>query len=398
MNKHFLCKLDKQYSVSSEFSDSFCFRYTGWEILKPEIEISDIENIVTKKSFIIEVEHKRYLPHMLFYNFMPNDGYGNWLILHGDSSLKNQEGRFYRFINDEEKYINFTLFEVSPISHELSFLIDKRLVDEISLNSNNLTLPHSLSKSSIENPSFIGHHTGQGLFTSLKSGDNYVAHFDIGIGTPYKRDKNPYIKNYNGYLFKNIKERIIILSHWDSDHYRLASWKPILAEASWFFSLPFNVKACHIEMIRLITKKGKYRLIKNKISYSSSSLKISSMKVSGRSSNHYGLITWLKIHDKNILITGDTSYQALKNELNYPKKLLKDLNVVTVPHHGDFSSQYEVPKPSGNEPKSFFSAGDHKGYKHPTKESIRAHKALKWIEINTNKIKFMNKVIEIKLV
>lgn len=60
-------------------------------------------------------------------------------------------------------------------------------------------------------------------------------------------------------------------------------------------------------------------------------------------------------------------------------------DAVVVPHHGAAASANQIPPPANRDMSIyFFSAGDHKGYNHPTTVSMDNHVALGYVKIENH--------------
>lgn len=217
---------------------------------------------------------------------------------------------------------------------------------------------------------------GQGMCSLLCNGEiGYL--LDAGAGTPVLR------KDYqNGQMINdlskdivNLKELYLILSHLDSDHFRIIRWdSKILSKITTIF-IPFNLKWIDSNEKSIL---GKVKGIK-KLSITSPNLTLNAFRtehhLNSTEKNDNELVTYLMLENKSILYPGDYTYDKVARDSNKSIQNLQKLNydLLIVPHHGDKESQYKIPNPKNNSSRAYFSAGNHASWCHPTTESLSEH-------------------------
>ncbi|MDR7020215.1 hypothetical protein [Aeromonas salmonicida] len=220
---------------------------------------------------------------------------------------------------------------------------------------------------------------GQGMCSLLCDGDvGYL--LDAGAGTPITRknyiDKK--IKNELSNDIDKLNKLYLILSHLDSDHFRIIRWdSTILSKIDTIF-IPLNLKWVESNEKSI---SGKVAAI-NKLSVTSKNFILNAFRTehytSSAEKNDNELVTHLVLNNNNILYPGDYSYTKITKDKNTEISTLAELkyHLLLVPHHGDKDSQYKIPKPQNDSSLAYFSAGDHKSWCHPNTESLDEHKSL----------------------
>jgi len=221
---------------------------------------------------------------------------------------------------------------------------------------------------------------GQGMCSLLYSDSKKVGIlFDVGAGTPVKRpyyqDQQNKITNQLLDTISGLDEVILVLSHLDSDHYRLLHWDEVIRNKIQVVLLPSGQKW-------LDTKDPKF----TPASYGTSNFEIygdnfylevrrSNPPTRNKSKNHNCLVSYLALEDKCLLLPGDYTYKRMgKDRSPYIRSSIRyGFDFINVPHHGDKESGIRVPPAWKNNCEAFFSAGDHRRYKHPSQVSLEAH-------------------------
>lgn len=160
---------------------------------------------------------------------------------------------------------------------------------------------------------------------------------------------------------------VVILSHWDFDHYAMALWRaPELRNLQWYapkqdvgrntrrFQQQLGANLHFIEADRIGSKP--IRLFR------------CSGPLSDR--NASGYVMHVMKPRGPLLLTGDASYDVI------PPKLKRGLKGVTVPHHGGASSA-TPPKPSGWG-VAVASYGTPNKYRHPSEPFLDEHYSKQW--------------------
>lgn len=229
---------------------------------------------------------------------------------------------------------------------------------------------------------------GQGMCSLLCNGKvGYL--LDAGAGTPVLRGnyQNKSIKNELSNDVSMLEELYLILSHLDSDHFRIIRWDSgILSKITTIF-IPYHLKWIDSNETSIL---GKVKGIK-KLSVTSPNLTLNTFRtehhLNSTEKNDNELVTHLMLENKSILYPGDYTYDKIAKDSNDNTQSLQKLNydLLIVPHHGDKESQYKIPNPKDDSSRAYFSAGNHASWRHPTPESLNEHELLGYKNLVKNK-------------
>ncbi|MBC3420421.1 hypothetical protein [Pseudomonas sp. RW3S2] len=224
-------------------------------------------------------------------------------------------------------------------------------------------------------------HVGQGMCSLYSYGDQRYL-LDAGAGTPIKRevyrrrrfqDGTPFINELRTALGEN--EVIVIISHADSDHWRLLEWDLDLLNQAKVIYFPMGVTNLISRSKQLM---GKLQALADHTFRFDSVNALSVYRTSRANTDNNGsaLVAEAKCNGRNALVPGDYVYERIKSDSGADLAALahQAYHAVVVPHHGDSASSREVPtaqKSAG--PIAFFSAGTHPTYRHPRQVSLDAH-------------------------
>jgi beta-lactamase superfamily II metal-dependent hydrolase len=243
-------------------------------------------------------------------------------------------------------------------------------------------LPASLNSGNLRYQ-FHGIYVGQGMATCLveekRAGPTIF--FDLGGGTPLKKPDYP---RYSGKLRALLSKDggdFFILSHWDSDHWRIFCWDNLLQSKLQWYAPDTNISDPKFldPFLQSCLSSGKLKLVDASFATSVSGADGFECyrHIHKGKKNYDGIYTilYLTKEGKRLqsLMTGDLPYSKVLAHQGVAH-LNDKFNSVVVPHHGDGASRLAVPLPAL--PKlsiAFFSAGDHAGYNHPRAASINAH-------------------------
>lgn len=239
-------------------------------------------------------------------------------------------------------------------------------------------------KQSEMQPTLTAFHVGQGMCTLLANDVQGVL-FDAGAGTPVTREVYRSCKHPNGSSFINELESSVqalgnltaVLSHPDSDHWRILEWDQTLLQKVTEVLLPSGQPALAFKSPAVLPKvKG----IGDRQFRFSSGDELKVMRSEPRVSDRNGecLVAVAQVGGRMGLLAGDYVYDRMAVDMR-PDGEISALprarfDAVVVPHHGDKASSSSVPfaVTRGISP-AFFSAGTHVGYCHPRNVSLVAH-------------------------
>jgi len=228
----------------------------------------------------------------------------------------------------------------------------------------------------------FGFEVGQGMATLICDNQNGFL-IDAGAGTPITR------KQYlaPGGLTKNdltakVKDLEIqfVLSHGDGDHWRLLAWDSNLRGRVARYIVPKGVKPVALfdklvkgKVFSLSPKRG------GKASFAlgnNQTLDLLRTAPPNPTANNDGIIAVFSSDNQNALIPGDCVYSDMQSDKNNNVSILINhaYAAIVVPHHGAAESANSVPNASGGSSAiAFFSAGNHKTWKHPSASSVINH-------------------------
>lgn len=243
----------------------------------------------------------------------------------------------------------------------------------------NVDYHHRLASKPVK---FTGFHVGQGMCSLLQT-DTYTYLLDAGAGTPVKREiyragKHP----GRGSFVNELKQALgyhpvsMVLSHPDSDHWRLLDWDEILLSKIDMIFVPQNV--ADIALNDSAIKDRIEPITSFKAFDHAGNVFLESFRSAPKvgDSNGHCLVSDIRINGRRALMPGDYTYERMQTDANAAIVNLTQhaYDAVIVPHHGDRHSALGVVQPARPEQSiAFFSAGNHLGYHHPRAESLSVH-------------------------
>lgn len=336
------------------------------------LELCD-DDFINKKSsrgnlYVHQFSNDFYLNNRFAIITLEEDALGK-SVLYG--SYDNSQPKRIRVTN-----ISFQSFD-SP-----RFFLQQQFLGILNSPRNNL-LSHSVEWDADDYELLI-FGVGQGMCSLLRSKSlkNGLL-FDIGAGTPVKRGFYLQARMRNDLLteIQKLDDLRLILSHFDSDHYRILTWCTATQRKISIIYAPENVAKKPL----FYSKNG----IKSKVRFVSRlNIRAGRFQVEAfrtkpnrgsTENNDNELVTHIKKDSgkENYLFPGDYVYKKFRSDKQEPiKRLVRTIkfDFVVAPHHGDYQSASNLAAPKSKDiSEVFFSAGDHLGYKHPTYASVIAH-------------------------
>lgn len=235
------------------------------------------------------------------------------------------------------------------------------------------------------NPLLQTFDVGQGM-CSLISSEGLGILMDCGAGTPIKRPDyhKGLVVNDLPAAVANLESLVAVISHGDSDHWRLLEWDAAIAGRVEIVVVPLGVS---ILAFNSPAWTGRVVAVGD-CSFplgAGFNLDLLRTKPSKPDANGEALVAHLYADGVNALLPGDYVYERFGSDGNTKINALSGLSydVVVVPHHGCRKSAVHVPaaKVPGRS-MAFVSAGDHGGYEHPRQVSLEAHSANNFRVIN----------------
>jgi beta-lactamase superfamily II metal-dependent hydrolase len=253
-------------------------------------------------------------------------------------------------------------------------------VQPLALSTSPAHLPSSAEGTPCKLTAF---HVGQGMCSVFHASDRgYI--LDAGAGTPVKRkqylagahdDGMPFVNELR-HVVSALSEASAILSHPDSDHWRLLDWDAALLAKMQSVFLPAGEPALAFAAPALKPKVvGIGDQVFNLTSRNWLDVRRSRPAISDK--NGECLVTAVHCGQRVALLPGDYVYERMGTDSNVAivQMAQQRFDAVVVPHHGDEASAAQVVAPRQPlESRAFFSAGNHSGYGHPTPASVAGHR------------------------
>lgn len=214
-------------------------------------------------------------------------------------------------------------------------------------------------------------NVGQGNSVAFMDPTEYVDLFYVDVGGGVMRNRSTY-KNVR---YSPIENALVILTHWDMDHWVSLMRNPELEKTILLAPRQKPLGLSHIKLATKLHLAGRLLIWPNTVSKIESELIDIHKLKEDKNRNYSGLVVISKTdpnnRHKNVLITGDAPYKKCNFLVDY------EINTVLVPHHGGKFDSDKVP----NAPKrhiAIFSYGRSNSYGHPHEETIKSHVQHKW--------------------
>lgn len=179
---------------------------------------------------------------------------------------------------------------------------------------------------------YCAHNVGQGSCNTLRFDRDFRMFFDIGISKYTRKDRLYYKYQMAFSRFNYKKYKVVILSHWDVDHY-LGLCQDTTGEIlkkTWI--VPEDGMGTNINRIAyIIDTYGKLVRISNSLSgfiYSCGNFQL--YKGNGSNKNDAGLILAIDSPKAKLIAMGDASY----SHAPFLNPIYPYLDYLIVPHHG----------------------------------------------------------------
>lgn len=306
----------------------------------------------------------------------------NWFELKGNSFRADGsvEAFFYIFnftADIQTQNVFFNKGDISVIGRrkkedkkflsKVSSLVD--LKDLYDKNKTEIAINHltNATKSIRDIPEInvVSFNVGQGNATGVFDKDfNPILYFDLGGGAYWNKHTYPTVKTFpiNG-------SPIIILSHWDFDHYESIKVNPSHYKGCKIIA-PLQKTTPSIRKFATLISSHLY-LIDKELGKGKNFSFMKLFKCTGLKRNDSGLgILFDLKKDENIseiLLPGDSQYFFIKQR--------KEVDAICVSHHGGKlynKREFPTPKEKGNG-YCVYSYGTENTYSHPKPETIQEH-------------------------
>ncbi|MEP3428356.1 MAG: hypothetical protein ABJN98_06740 [Roseibium sp.] len=165
---------------------------------------------------------------------------------------------------------------------------------------------------------------------------------------------------------------LVILSHWDTDHYAFGRQNPVFHEKTWIAPAQSSVGPNANYFANLLQNKSRLYLVgQGKSSRHRRGARV--IRCNGTSINGSGLALHLRKCGRDILFTGDADYHEI------PSVSRIQFSSLQIPHHGGKIAIPSITPRGGTNPsKAVISCGFPNRYGHPHSSSIIKHLNSDW--------------------
>ena len=383
----YFCTLDTALATKDYLQGGRCARFLG--VRKAEFNPQAIERGVT--TFTVDVDYWEFCKAKFgLSDFRQISSAHHDLLTSIDDDL-NSNQKWYRVKLEQGKRPAERSSYVYP-----TFSIDQpqflRLVELEELRGGP-TIPAPQQSSTSRNTRgqgvgqfvFDAFHVGQGMCSVVHDGMNGIL-IDAGAGAPVTR---------SAYLGKRISNQLVplldqlsqvqcVISHADADHWRLLAWDDRILSKLVSIWVPNGVASLAFRDNALVGKvigSGDMVLPLDQLS----DLNVFRSDPLHSDRNGECLVALFTKGMHKVLAPGDYVYARMRKDNNPAIVALKSVKYkgVIVPHHGDIASSSKPFRPQ-TPATAFFSAGTHKGFGHPTDQSLNAHSTKGFKNINRN--------------
>lgn len=367
--------------VSERFSQEVLFNLFPIEDLEYYRDINidnlDLEELSSKKNHYLEVAVDNLYSYLSFskLSFSKNQ----WFQIDISDSNEKGNARFYENILSNEfsevhintvNFIDGRTTEGRNIRKALD--LKKFVSDKTNASKMHDKIELELTKQEGKYFHLVVYNVGQGNCNALcdKDGKPQI-YFDLGGG--YAAHSVTYPPNLH---LCDCDNPLIILSHWDGDHWKTIRKNPDFECMTWIVPEQ-TLTADAYKSFLAISKKGNL-LIYPKIVSSISSNNLNLIKCTGRTKNDSGLALEVKIPTDDInrnllaLLPGDAKYKYISTTND-------EFNYLVVTHHGG-ANPTVIPKPSSISDSNchVYSYGNPNKYGHPKPDTINEHRLKGW--------------------
>ncbi|WP_448108852.1 hypothetical protein [Pseudomonas azerbaijanoccidentalis] len=374
----FYAQLDKFVAIQDYLPQQECVRLFG-------VSVQDFEN----ENFLNDGGCQTYVIDIGVADFLKAiHNHGGW-----DSDL-TKNGNFINRFDDFWIFINFNSVLNQTSSYAYAAFTESGPqyieVSAIKLLNKKIQLPPLESDSPLVKPSagdvakLSSFHVGQGMCSVYTYAEQQFL-VDAGAGKPVTREVYLRNRHQDGSQFQNDlraclnkKHLTAIISHLDSDHWRLLEWDSSICAKTTNIFFPIGTTSLALRS-SAIAKKVK-ALDSCTLAFDSHNyLAVFRTKPSRSDKNGEGVVVVAVCDGQPALLPGDYVYERMLSDHDADLRVLASQHyaAVVVPHHGDRASARDVPPAifwgMQRRPIAFFSAGTHARNRHPRPGSVAAH-------------------------
>lgn len=301
---------------------------------------------------------------------------GWWIVIHYTKLQAVSNSYAYELFTDASLPTYMTLTAVSMVSGP-----------ELTAPALSATGPSVARR---QNFQVVAFHVGQGMCSLVQGSTGAGILLDAGAGTPVSRkayQANTRQVNFNNDLetrTQALTKLEAIISHPDSDHWRVLDWDHRLCRQVTAIYTPSNTTSLGLKSKHVI---GRVHAIGSSTVTNGTGgppiLKLHRSAPKHSDRNGECLIVEA-VFNGRVLFPGDYVYDRFATDKNPAINALASasFDAVVVPHHGDTASRLNVVQPASSRSKAFFSAGNHPLYQHPRQNSMAAHKSAGFTNIS----------------
>lgn len=240
---------------------------------------------------------------------------------------------------------------------------------------------------------FDAFHVGQGMCSLVHSGRTGIL-LDAGAGKPVTRKAylGGRIQNDLSSMLARMSRFDLVLSHPDSDHWRMLAWDTGLRNRVERIYVPKGARALALQDVAVRHKIAGISNSHVSLSRGTRLLLLRSQPATSDSNGECLVAVFWKGRQR-VLAAGDYVYTRLRTDGNPLLRIASfgTYHGVVVPHHGDQASANAVVRAAPGA-KAFFSAGTHQKYRHPRPASLRAHRQRHFSVISNNRERNIRRV------
>ncbi|MDD7984701.1 hypothetical protein PQO01_07035 [Lentisphaera marina] len=308
--------------------------------------------------------------------FSTNEIYGEWFRIRLNDSISENRVELYTLESPEQEPEFLSALSIEGLrERSLGGLLKRTFSLSYFAEASHEDISEALGKVDFCSKYCLWvRDVGQGSCATI-GGDSVDVFFDIGGGITTNKRTYRTPKN-----FSINEEGLVILSHWDKDHWVSALYNPQSYKMTWVVPDQKKLGVSHAKLAINIASKG--RLIK----WSSSTVTcvnkpgVFLYKLPDSSDrNKSGIVAVLQPEEsQGVLIPGDAPYDVMPFLNKYT------LQVIIVPHHGARFKNNPHPPVAQAKHQLVYSYGLNNSYKHPHPDTENVHKSQGWLnEYNT---------------
>lgn len=374
----FFAQLDKLDAIQDYLPQQECVRLFG--ISRKDFEDENFLREDGCHTYVLDIESsiffqaliKTYTRRSHFRKILESRNYLGGLWIYIDFNLAQRITASYAYVAFAEsgpQYINIRKIKIMSKPIQLPPLEQAKPMEEVRAKD-----IATLSK----------FHVGQGMCSVYTYGDQQYL-LDAGAGKPvtrqtYQRNHHPDGTRFRNELRSCLSRQNLnaVISHLDSDHWRLLEWDPVICAQLANIYFPVGTRSLALRSSVILSKVK--ALDSCTIRFDSRNF-LAMMRTKPLRSDQNGeaLVAVAVCDGLQALLPGDYVYERMLIDRNADLRVLatQQYSAVVVPHHGDSASARNVPQACGlpvqRQPIAFFSAGTHFRYLHPRPASVNAH-------------------------